>query len=689
MALPLSRPARPIPLEDRATILVVGGGPAGAFFAIKMLRRAKGEGRTVELLIVERKRESQACESPCDTPPREGCNYCAGGISPRLADILDDMGLTLPEEVLQSRVTSLTVHGDWKNIELPIPKGRRMLSVFRGSRPKHRAARHVNFDSYLLEKAVEEGAKIVTGEVYEVRRSASGKPLVKYRVSEGALTRDKSKEADFVVFAGGVNQIPGMELGGDRLFGNLGRVLPGMRPPQVRKSLICELGIDEDLAKAIEGEVHFAQYGSKDLKIEMSSLIPKAEAITVVLFGRSVDTARPSDNARIVKEFLQLPHIRRLLPAKVDLSPICMCNPNMTIGAARRPFGDRTALVGDMVVSRLYKDGILSAYLTTSALVDCILYEGVDRESLKRGYWPIIREFRRDVWFGRFVFLLNRITFSNPVLSRILYQAVLTERKTRPPQKRRLALLLWQIASGDDSYGRILISMFHPFTLWRIAMGGFLVTVRNYLTELVFGLEWEGFGRYPTGIPKDVFETKRQEFDDAFDEEHRQRRPDFESMYSIRIRGPREQILRQLGKFGDHDRQYLKPRMVKVHRTSGRANQLGSIVQYDLPFGLLSFSVILECVVDQRRLVYRVRDGFAAGGVLIFDLKKDRKGVFLLSTYVGFSFPRPRNPIKRAAWFAFRLAFPGFVHDVVWNHSLCKLKDLVETEETRPEGFAI
>ena len=126
--------------------------------------------------------------------------------------------------------------------------------------------------------------------------------------------------------------------------------------------------------------------------------------------------------------------------------------------------------------------------------------------------------------------------------------------------------------------------------------------------------------------------------------------------------------------------------MINVHQTTGEANHLGSVIQYDLPFGLLSFGVILERVVDGRRLLYRVKDGFAKGGVLVFDLKEDHPGVVLLSIYVGFSFPRPRNPVKRAAWFAFRLAFPGFVHDVVWNHSLCKIKDLVETEGEPPEN---
>ena len=676
-------PKRPVLLEDRATILVVGGGPAGAFFAIRMLRRAKLSGRMIEVLILEKKRELQFYESSCCN--RDGCNYCAGGISPKLVDILADAGLALPDEVLQSRVESLTIHGDWKSIELPIPTGRAMFSVFRGSRPRNRADRHISFDSYLLQKAEEEGAKILTGEVYDIIQCESGKPMAKYREGSGAPPDDRTMEADFVVFAGGVNQTPGMDLESDPLFGALRRAIPGMRPPKVRRSLICELAVDEDVIRPVDSELHFAQYGSKDLKIEMSSLIPKAEVITVVLLGRSVDTADRSDNASIIKQFLQLPHIRRLLPAKLDLNPVCMCNPNMTVGAARRPFGQRIALIGDMVVSRLYKDGILSAYLTASALADCILYTGVDRESLKRGYWPVIRRFRRDVWFGRVVFLLSRITFGNPILSRILYQAVLTERKTRLQHHRRLGMLLWRIASGDDSYGSILGSMFHPVTLGRIAVGGVLITLRNLATELVFGLKWGDFGRFPTGISREVFEAKRREFDDTFDVGDRGRRPDFESMYSIRIRGTSERILHQLGRFGDRDRRYLRPRMVDVHRTSGGANDLGSTVQYDLPFRPLSFGVTLECIVKGRRLVYRVRDGFAAGGVLIFDLKEVRQGVMLLSTYVGFSFPRPRNPVKKAAWYAFRLAFPGFVHDVVWNHSLCKIKDLVETEEESPE----
>jgi len=148
-------------LEDHARVFVVGGGPAGAFFALTLLRGSRSLGKTIELVIFEKKRELQFYRPTLTRFFREGCNYCAGGISPRLADTLEEMGLRLPEEIQEGTVDSLTVHENWKNIELQIPPGRKMLSVFRGSRPKSRPGRHANFDTFLLEKAVEEGANVV------------------------------------------------------------------------------------------------------------------------------------------------------------------------------------------------------------------------------------------------------------------------------------------------------------------------------------------------------------------------------------------------------------------------------------------------------------------------------------------------------------------------------------------------
>ena len=665
-------------LPDGATVVVVGGGPAGSFFAIRALRKARELGRTLDLTILERKTE--VCfYRPVAFCSWEGCNHCAGGVSPRLADVLKENGIPLPEEVVEGRATEVTVHGDWKSIELPVPVGREMLSVFRGSRPKQRPDRYSNFDSFLLHQAAAEGAQVLTAEVGDLRRSSSGRPVVSYQLATEETSREM--KADFTVFAAGVNRKPGMDLGSDPLFAVLAKVMPGLRPPQVRRAAICEMQAREELLLTMEGEVHFAQYGSKELSIEMSSLIPKGQWITVVLLGKSIDRADPSQYLRIAEGFVMLPHIRRLLPRGAELRAVCACHPNMTVGAARRPFADRIALVGDMAVSRLYKDGLYSAYVTGSAVADCILTEGMDGASLRRRYWPVVRRFHVDNRFGRTVFLLSRLVFSRPLLSRILYQAILTERKTKPERKRRLAKVLWGIASGDDSYFRVLEGMFHPAAVASVLSGGLLATIRNYATERVLGLEWGGIGRYPTGVAVERVESKRSEIRAVLGVRPPERPPQVEKMYAIRIKAEPTVILRQLGKFGDPDREYFTPRFIRVHRTAGTPNEVGSAIRCDVTPSWLSFTVVLEKIVEGRYLLYRVADGFARGGILAFDIDQLRVGVSLLTVYVAFDFPTGTSIPGRLGWRLGRLIFPAFVHDVLWDHSLCKMKQLAEFDK--------
>ena len=657
--------------------MVVGGGPAASFFAIRALRKARELGKTLDLIIIERKTEVCFYE-PLGQRSWEGCTYCAGGISPRLADALEENAIHLPEEIIEGRASEVIVHGDWKNIELAVPEGRSMYSAFRGSRPHQRPNRYANLDSFLLSVAEQEGARVLAAELRDIRRSSTGRPVVSYRVM--AEDEDREAEAELVVVAAGVNRKPGMDLGSDPVFAALAKVMPGLRPPKVRKAVIACMQAPEGGLRAMEGEVHFAQHGSKELAIEMCSLIPKGDFMTVVLMGKSIDRAGPPQYMQIARDYMALPHIARLLPSGARLQIGCACAPSMVVGAARHPVVDRIALVGDMAVSRLYKDGLYSAYVTGSALAECVLTEGVDRESLVRRYWPVVKDFDVDNRSGRGVFLLSRIVFSRPLLSRIVYQALVTERKTKPAQKRRMTDALWDMASGDSSYRRILRAMFHPASIESMVVGGLLVTVRNYGTEQVFGLKWGEFGRYPTGVAIEAVDDKRREISSVLGVGEPDHRPQMENMYSIRIRADAAAILRQLSKFGDADRQYFKPRFIKVSRTEGEANEVGSVVHYQVTPSWLSFSVVLEKVVEGRYLLYRVMDGFARGGSLVFDVDPLRMGVNLLSIYVGFDFPRGRSRVGKLGWRLGRAIFPGFVHDVVWNHSLCRLKDVVESD---------
>ncbi len=90
--------------------------------------------------------------------------------------------------------------------------------------------------------------------------------------------------------------------------------------------------------------------------------------------------------------------------------------------------------------------------------------------------------------------------------------------------------------------------------------------------------------------------------------------------------------------------------------------------------------MVLERVVAGRELLYRIADGFGRGGIFSFDIRPLKQDVNLLSIYVGFDFYRGKGPLSRLGWRLFRALFPGFAHDVVWNHSLCKIRYLAEAE---------
>lgn len=666
-------------LEPNAAVAVLGGGPAGSFFAIHLLQRAKALGLGIRVIIIERR-------WPSKTPPADhlqaawnGCNYCAGGISPKLNDVLTSLNLKLPKDVIQSRIHSINIQGYWKNIELEVPPGREMLSIYRGVWPSQRADGHYNFDSFLLQKAVQAGAELIGAEVEDVRFSDRGKPLI--RTSAGGV--EATLETDFAVFALGVNETAGFLRTSGGALRTLPRLIPGFALPRLRRALIFELETTPGVSSSLEETVHFVEYGSKKLRLEMCSLVPKRGFITVVLLGRSIDAMTgPGAIQDIIRRFLDLPHIRKLIPSQTRQTTACVCRPNMVVGSAKRPFGERIAAIGDLVTSRLYKDGILSAHRTGKALAETVLTVGIDSRSLRLGYGPTLRRFRIDNRFAAFVFFLHRVFFSSSWLSRVLYQAVITERKLNFAPDRRLEKILWHIASGDDRYKDIFYSMVHPATLRSILTGGAFVTLRNTIAELIFGLRWKGFGRFTTGVAKERLQAKRLAFArDMAELDIPAASPwEFERMYSIKIRAAGAVIIDQLGRFGDEDRRFFRPRWVRIRRSFGRANVPGCEIRYEVALRFLSFNLVLERVADERLMVYRVRDGFARGGVLIFEIEKSGPEICTLSIYVAFHFTRGRIRMTRPLWRLFRVLFPAFVHDVIWNHSLCQFKDIVESD---------
>ena len=374
-----------------------------------------------------------------------------------------------------------------------VPPDVQMYSVFRGSLPGRRLGRPAGFDGFLLGEAVKEGARIHYGEVQGIGYAVSGTPNLTVRAPSG----DKvSLDASFVTIATGINAHCGFDYRGDGLIAAVKRMNPAFVPGKSRKTLIFELDVGEDyLKRNMNREIYFIEYGSKRLTLEHTALIPKGRFLTVAMIGKCIDEAAlPRETQRIVRNFLTLPQIDRILPGIAAAPLACACAPRMTVTTAAFPFGDRFAIIGDAVGSRLNKDGLYSAHATASHLAETVLQEGIDQQALARGYGKTVKWLVADNRFGRLVFAASRVAFTMPVVSRIVYQAFATEYKVRDERSRPLSVVLWKIASGTADYRQVLREMC-GFDVLRSIFCGAVVTLRNVAFEVLFGLKW---GEYRT-----------------------------------------------------------------------------------------------------------------------------------------------------------------------------------------------
>jgi hypothetical protein len=348
------------------------------------------------------------------------------------------------------------------------------------------------------------------------------------------------------------------------------------------------------------------------------------------------------------------------------------------VGLANKPWGRRTAAVGDMATSRQYKDGILSAHDMARDLAGVILCEGVDTASLRKHYGKTLARFQGDNRYATVIFFLYRWFFTSPFLSRIIYQTYASERKTRHHPRRSFQKIFWDISSGDESYQQIAWAMLRPATLWKILTGGAFVATRSWFAERFFGLDWSGIGRFPTALSLEQLECKRDELLNS-------RKSEFECIYTIRMRAEPQVVLRLLAAFGEPDRPYLNPRWVSIRRTRGAPLMPGCVIQYRVFAGLISFSIKQQFTGDENLIRYRVRNGFAHGGSFLFQIEPESPGGCRLTVYLAFDYARGSNLASRIFWRTFRLLFPEYIHDVLWNHALCQLKQLAEAVDLERE----
>jgi hypothetical protein len=666
-------------LEDGAIIGIVGGGPAGTFSAIHLLNNARQFGLAIRVVVFETRCLPTDKDRVTVAGPYAGCPLCAGGISPRLHDALDALGVLLPPEVIQASISSITVQGNWKSIYLPVPPTRRMSSVFRGTLPFGQHLPEHSFDAVMLSAAADAGAELVGSRVFRADYDSNGNVDLSYRLDD----QDTVLKVDFAIFAGGVNDRVEKPHTAPTTMDLFRHLQPEYLPPGLRKALIFELECRSTSGMAEVGELHYVECSSGKLRLDMCSLLSKRGYVTVSLVGKSVDESCSSQqNLNVIKDFLGQAQIRRVLPPRMQLKVRCICNPSMVVGTARMPFGERVAAVGDMATTRMYKDGILAAQNMGASIAETIIGTGIDGHSLAVGYGRTIDSIHNDNRYCAIILVLYRWFFVNPLLSRIIYQAFVTEKKTCTESKRKFKNVFWAISSGDMTYREIAWEMIRPKTLWLIFTGGFVVTVRNLVTEMLFGISWRNIPRFATAVSLDDLTARRGELLPALTWSGPDTSsPEFECIYSIRIRAKPETVRGLLAQFGQPSRPYLNPLWVKIQQTHGDPLQEGCVIEYRIFRGLISFSIEQQPSIRENLFVYKVKGGFADGGLFCFEVAPGGAGFNQLTIYLVFDYARGTTMAGRARCWLFKRLFPEFIHDILWNHAFCQLKQVAEQRE--------
>lgn len=423
-------------LGDGSRIAVIGGGPAGSFFAFFALELAERAGIDIQVDIYEPRDFSQ--------PAPKGCNMCGGIISESLVQNLATEGINIPGTVVQRGIDSYVLHTDVGDVKIATPfEEQRIGAVYRGPGPRDIVERKWgSFDHHVLQMAMKRGARWQQGRVDEVTW-LEGRPHVK--------TKTNLPEAyDLLVVATGVNS------SALKLFEKMGI---GYEAPKTTKTFIREYFLGEELiGKTIGSSMHVFLLNIP--RLEFAAIIPKGDYATVCMLGEDIDN-------ELVDRFLHSAEVKRCMPPDWDpANQSCQCFPKIAIEGASQPFADRLIFVGDCGITRLYKDGIGAAYRTAKAAANTAIFHGVSETALRKHYQPACKAIATDNSIGKLTFLATRQIQKHRFARRAVVS--MTRGEQVNGSARRMSSVLWDMFSGSAPYKEIFMRTLHPAFLGRL-----------------------------------------------------------------------------------------------------------------------------------------------------------------------------------------------------------------------------
>ena len=170
-------------------------------------------------------------------------------------------------------------------------------------------------------------------------------------------------------------------------------------PPETTKTHIREYYLGAETVSRVLGNA--IQVFLLDIpRLEFGMLIPKEDYMTVCLLGEYIDRD-------MVNTFFAAPEVQQCLPPGLNVEQFSStCSPRINTIGAQHPYGNRFVFIGDCGSTRLFKDGIGSAYRTSKIAASTAVFQGVSAEAFEKHYLPVCQKVEYDNDIGRLIFMV-------------------------------------------------------------------------------------------------------------------------------------------------------------------------------------------------------------------------------------------------------------------------------------------
>ncbi len=418
-------------IKNDSRVAIIGGGPAGSFFALYLMHYAEERGIHPQITIYQQRNFD-------DLGPK-GCKGCAGILSMSLLRNLSELSLAIPEEVIRSKIDYYTVHSPYTSISISNPENDiQIVSVYRGGGPRisHYEAQ-ISLDGWLLRQTQSRGVKVENQRVSQI---FLGEEV-------GIEIEDKKLEYDLLVLASGINTktppIAGL------------KYLPSKTQTMAQDELFA--GIDQ-VKSRLGNSAHAFLIPHSGLIF--GTLVPKGPFINVSVLSSG-------EHPVSVDEFLSHDIVRKILPDHYER--VCGCRPRALVTSARNYYADRFVAIGDAAITRLYKDGVGSSLLAAREAARTVVHHGASKQDFKHYYQPFCRSMGRNNRWGRLLFFINnKVKDSRTFL--LTQHRVIGDEQGNTSGQRPFTKAAWGMFSGGYSYDNIARMVFGPISLAKFSM---------------------------------------------------------------------------------------------------------------------------------------------------------------------------------------------------------------------------